>query len=282
MERSRRRRAVGTGLGTLATVGGVGLLLFLLPLTGAAGTGTTFHAPFKGMGVVPSTISRTAGCGKATTAKASFFNATTGMGGFSSSASVSKSCASFLPGDSGVAYGQFELTFPVNVSTTSSTHSISVIWSTIINGSVKLTLGTCKTNASVILSYCDQVASAYVHGFATLVDLTNGSRVKSVMWPGNFTTQETNRSCVFGVCTTNTTGTGSGSSKIVGTFLWSWTWSKVTMNRTHAYFLDMVLYGGATAALNVWDATITGGSASASLNSATAGNIEKLTSITVK
>lgn len=274
-----RRTTRIAGWGTGAAGVAVAVLVVLGPATFARSpVGPATGAPYAGMGVVLSTTWKVAGCGKASITSAPAFSPTTGVGGFGGSASA-KGCGSPTPGDLGVAIAQIELTYPINTSATGR-HTVTVVWSTILNGSATERAGRCTPNATAATAYCDRIASAFVFGYATLIDATNGTRLPSSAWPGNFTTSETNTSCVFGTCTTTTTGPGSGS--IVGSFPWAWSWSKVFLNATHAYLLDMVLYGGAVASLTTFAATLRGASASATLNSATGGNQESITSITVK
>jgi hypothetical protein len=263
-------------LGALPAV--VAVLLLLAPaVAGVSAASTVLKAPFTSATVTLSNPATRAGTGVTLLVTKSFFNKTTGVGGFSDNGSATwKSTSS---NNSALAAGRIEVSLPVTISTTGR-HTITVVWVTIATGSVNLTAGTCHGNASLASSSCTRFAQAFVHGFGNLVDRTNGSILRVQTWPGNFTSVWSNTTCARLTCTTSAS-TGHAGVLHTGTAFWSWTWSSVALNASHKYVLQMFLFDGAQVTLETSGATLRNASGNAQLNSATNGNDETLKTVTI-
>ncbi|MCI4354589.1 MAG: hypothetical protein L3K06_04410, partial [Thermoplasmata archaeon] len=181
--------------------------------------------------------------------------------------------------NSAMATGKIQLTLPVTIPTT-GTHSITVVWITVATGSVNLTKGLCAGSATIASTNCTRFAQAFVHGFATLVDRTNGSSIRVQNWPGNFTAVWDNTTCAFLRCTSSTSSSFS-SALHTGRAFWSWDWTSVSLVSTHKYVIQMFLFGGAQVTLQVNGATLKGASGNAQFNSGTHGNDEVLSSVSI-
>jgi len=249
----------------------------LAPSTlGAVTPGVTLKAPYKKATVVLTNPATVAGCGGGAIRTSAFFNKTTGIGGFSDNSS-STWCTSST-NNSASYTGRLALTLPVKFAT-SGMHTITVLWDTVIAGSVNLTAGTCAGSASAPYSGCTRSSEAFVYGFAYLIDKTTHKKVASNAWPGNFAYVDSYTSCRYTNC--STTSSAKSSATISGSFFWAWYWNKTAVNSTHKYVLSMTLSGGAAVVLKVSGATLSGAKADAQLNSATGGNDEQLYSVTI-
>ena len=277
--RTRRTRStIGTTSGVVAFAAAA-LVLLLLPALGSAAqpAATTIKAPFTSATVTLTNPVTHAGTGKTVRTTSAFFNKTTGIGGFSDNASaVFKNTST---NNSALGTGEIQVNLPITISTT-GTHSIQAVWITVATGSVNLTHGVCAGSATVASSSCTRFAQAFVHGFAILLDRTNGSSIRVQNWPGNFTSVWDNTTCAFLRCT-STTSTSFSSALHTGRAFWSWDWTSVSLVATHHYVVEMFLFGGAQVTLQVNGATLKGASGNAQLNSGTHGNDEVLSSVIV-
>lgn len=266
-------------LARLAPLALVAAVVLLIPVSASATpfASTVIKAPFTTATVVLSNPMTHAGSGKNTLVAKAFFNKTTGVGGFSDNASAVWKTTS--ANNSALATGRIEVTVPVTITTTGR-HTLTVLWTTMAIGSVNLTAGTCHGNRTVATSNCTRFSQAFVHGFANLVDKTNGSVIRVQSWPGNFTSVWSNTTCAFLVCTTSASA-GHAGVLHTGKAPWIWSWSSVTLVATHSYTIQMFLFGGAEVTLQVHGATLKGASGNAQLNSATLGQDEVLGSITI-
>ncbi|MCI4360415.1 MAG: hypothetical protein L3J91_01800 [Thermoplasmata archaeon] len=235
------------------------MLLVILPTVLAAGPNTTtIKAPF-------------------TTAVVKLTNPTTHAGGFSDNASAKwKATAT---NNSAFATGRMQITIPITIATTAR-HTVQAVWITVSTGSVNLTAGTCKGNASIASTSCTRFVQAFVFGFATLVDKTNGSTINVENWPGNHTAVWSNTTCAFLACTTSAS-TGHTSRLHTGKAFWSFDWTNVALVSTHSYTVQMTLFGGSQVTLMVIGATLSSGSGNAQFNSGTGGNHQTLSSINI-
>ena len=272
-------RAKVQRLGWLAPFAAIAVVLLLVPPTtaGAQPNVTTLKAPFTAATVTLTNPVTHAGTGKTVIVATSFFNKTTGVGGFSDNASAL--WRSTATNNSALATGRIQVNLPITISTTAR-HTISVVWITVATGSVNLTAGQCKGNASIASSSCTRFAQTFVHGFANLVDRTNGTSIRVQDWPGNFTAVWSNTTCAFLTCTTSAS-TGHTGALHTGKAFWSWTFSSVALVSTHKYTIQMFLFGGAQVTLQVNGATLRNASGNAQMNSATLGNDEVLSSVTI-
>lgn len=277
------RRVRGTHRGPLlpgiplVALAAVAVLLIPVSAAAAAPAASTIRAPFTNATVTLTNPATHAGTGKATTVTKAFFNKTTGIGGFSGN--VTASWKNTSTNNSALATGQITITLPVTISST-GLHSISAVWITVATGSVNLTAGTCKGSATIASTSCTRFAQTFVHGFAVLMDKTNGSSVRVQNWPGNFTAVWTNTTCSFLHCTA-TKSTALTGALHTGRAFWAWDWTNLGLNSTHKYQIQMVLFGGAQVTLQVSGATLTGAHGNAQLNSGTRGNDEVLSSVSV-
>ena len=265
--------------GWFAPLAALALVLLLVPSSvgGAGLSSTVLKAPFTSATVTLTNPITHAGMGKTTLVVKSFFNKTTGVGGFSDNAS--STWKSTNANNSAQATGRIQIVLPITIPTTAR-HTITVVWITMATGSVNLTPGTCRGNASLASTSCTRFAQTFVHGFANLIDGTNGSTIRVQTWPGNFTSVWSNTTCAFLVCTSSSSTAHSGSLH-TGKAFWSWTWSSVALNASHTYTIQMFLFGGAQVTLKVSGATLRTASGNAQLNSATRGNDEVLSSVTI-
>ena len=265
---------------TTATTGGLAVfvaLMLVIPSATAVSPNVIMKAPYKKAIVTLTNTTVKNGCGNSTLVTPPSFNKTTGVGGFSGSATTTW-CTSSV-NNTGIAQGMIQVNVPISVKV-NGTHTINAIWSTIIWGSANLTAGTCKGSSSVLYSGCTRDARAYVYGKATLLDKTTKKSVgPSNKWAGNFVYLSNYTSCYFTTCSSTTQG--KSTANISGSFPWLWAWNSTQMNTTHKYVLQMFIFGGARAELKTSMATLTGASANAQLNSATLGNLEQLLQITI-
>jgi hypothetical protein len=272
-------RATRSWAAWMVPAAAIALVVLLVPssTSGALLASTTLKAPFTTATVTLTNPMTHAGTGKNTLVAKAFFNKTTGIGGFSDNASATFKSTS--ANNSAFASGRIQLSLPITITTTGR-HTLTVVWVTMATGSVNLTPGTCRGNATVASTSCTRFAQAFVHGFANLVDKTNGSTIRVQTWPGNFTSVWTNTTCAFAVCTSSSSTAHSGSLH-TGKAFWSWIWSSVALVSTHTYVIQMFLFGGAQVTLLVHGATLRSASGNAQLNSATTGNDEVLSSVTI-
>lgn len=276
-----RLRGSLPALGGMATVPVLLIALLLIsPLAaGAVPNTTTLKAPFtKAVVTLTNPVSH-AGSGVTSILVASFFNKTTGVGGFRDAASAVWRSHSGT-NNSALATGRIQVNVPISITTTGA-HTITAIWITIANGGVNLTAGKCSGNASVASTSCTRFAQSFVFGFGTLIDRTNGSTIRVQTWPGNSTSLWSNTTCAFKVCHT-ASSVGATSSLHTGKAFWSWSWSSVSLVSTHKYILEMFLFGGGEVTLSTNGATLSGASGNAQFNSGSTTADETLSSISIK
>jgi len=276
-ERAGRSKIRLTGWITTATAVAVVLLLAAPPAGALRPNVTTLKAPFTTAVVTLTNPASHSGGGKVTMTSGAAFNKTTGTGGFSDNASSTLRTTS--ANNSALATGRIQVNLPITITTTGR-HTITAVWITVATGSVNLTPGKCLGNASLASSSCTRFAQAFVVGFAVLVDRTNGSQTRVQNWPGNHTSVWSNTTCAFLVCKTSSSSARSGSLH-TGKAFWAWDWTSVALNSSHKYTIQMFLFGGSQVTLSVVGATLSGASGNAQLNSATAGNHEILSSVSI-
>lgn len=254
-------------------------LVLLLPALGSAAQPavTTLKAPYKTATVILSNPASHTGGGRTLLVTGAFFNKTTGVGGFSDNVSAALRATS--TNNSALATGEIQVNLPITISTTGK-HTLQAVWITVATGSVNLTSGSCKGNASIASSSCTRFAQAFVHGFAILLDKTNGSQIRVQNWVGNFTSVWANTTCKFLTCTTVKSSAFTGALH-TGTAFWSWDWTSVSLVSTHKYTMEMFLFGGAQVTLSATGATLKSASGNAQLNSGTHGNDEVLFDVSV-
>lgn len=240
----------------------------------------TIKAPFTTASVALTNPKTLSGCGMAKLVTKSFFNKTTGVGGFSSRANTT--WCSTSANNSALQEGKITINIPISVTTT-GIHNVTVIWDTIATGSVNLTPGRCVGSSTIASSSCIRLSEAFVLGTNYILDNTTHTRTMSTapLWPGNFTAVWSNTTCSFTTCTTSASAAKT-SALHTGSAFWAWSWNSISLNKSHVYTLHMVLFGGTIVTLmTTGGATLFAAKANAQFNSGTLGNDEKLVSIAV-
>jgi hypothetical protein len=271
----RGRLAAGTSVLGMTVL--MGLLVFA-PSASAGSGSHTFTAPYKSAKAVLSDPNTTAGGGSGTQVQKATWNKTSGIAGFSSTASAT--WWSNRTNSSANREGEIVLSISIHVKTT-GTHNLSVIWETVAAGYANLTAGTCGAGTG-FYSSCTRSANVFVYGSASLLDKKTKVSVASTnKWPGNHTYLSNYTSCVYTSCSSTTQGKATGTLH-TGAAFWAFYFNGTKLNATHNYTLKMTLFGGARIILDTTGgATLTGASGNAQFNSATLGNEEYLYSYTV-
>ncbi|HZY71157.1 MAG TPA: hypothetical protein VFF67_09310 [Thermoplasmata archaeon] len=277
MESSRSRvERPGRWTRTLPWTAGVAVVLLLLP--GSVAASTTIKAPFKTAGVKLTNPTTTSGCGFGSAITPAAFNRTTGVGGFADNASATW-CTN-ATSNSASRTGQIVVSLPFKVASNGK-YNITAIWVTVAVGFVNLTAGKCTGSSGTLYSSCTRSAKAYVYGTAYIADKTVPKKTKpSNVWPGNFTYVSNYTSCTYTACSSKASAQASAQMS-TGSAFWQWVWTAAPLNATHKYVLVMTIFGGASVVLSVNGASLSGASANAHLNTATLGQDEQLSSVTI-
>lgn len=266
-------RAVGTGTAVLAA-------LLVVGLAAASAPGSkSLSAPWTTAHVKRTDPTTFSGCGTPTVVRKSFFNKTTGVGGFSDSANATE-CAAHM-NNSAEAEGTFTVDLPIHVKT-NGTYNLTILFVTVATGSVNLTAGSCSGSATTYYSGCTRGAGSFVYGTSVLKDRTTGTTTKlSGKWPGNSTYVSNYTSCVYTKCS-SMASKRSAATLTTGTSYWAWYYNGTSLSSADKYTLVMTVYGGAYVRLvTTTGATLKGASGVATLNSASLGNYEELYSVTL-
>jgi len=274
-----RGRIAAGGLATGLAVGAM-VMLVAPTVLGSVVPFTVLKPPFTTATVKLANPKVLAGCAVGKIVTSTFFNKTTGIGGFSSRGN-STWCAANT-NNSVSQTGQITIDIPISVTKT-GIHNVTVIWDTIATGSVNITPGRCVGSATIASSSCTRFSDAFVFGTNYIADQTTHTRTtsSSPVWPGNHTSVWANTTCSFTTCTTSSSAAKT-SALHTGNAFWSWDWFSISMNASHTYSLHMVLFGGVIVMLTTTGGgTLTGAKGNAQFNSGTLGNEEKLLSITV-
>jgi len=262
------RRRWRRGVAAAAGLGGPALVLVLLASVVTANTAVTkvIVAPYKGVHAILKDTSTPTGCGGGAHGTKSYFNVTSGVGGFVDNGST-KWCTTST-NNSIVEEGSFTVAFPIHVKA-NGTYSIAALWLTQAYGSVNLSAGTCTASPTAYYSGCTRSAATFVYGSAFLLDKTTGIHTKlSNKWPGNSTYISNYTSCIYRGCTS--TGKKTTGSLHTGAAYWAWYWNGTVLNTTHIYTLKMTVFGGVSLLLYTsGGASLTGASADGQLNTGT-------------
>jgi len=254
----------------------VALIMALSPAAAAAGH--TYHAPYTG--TVSQTSSYTSVSGCATGALTSPVNWSASTGTFTMAAKSSgKGCGTQLAGVGGNSYGSaeggLEVAIPIKAAT-SAAHSISVNWKIHASVSESMTPGTCVTsNTTTFFQYCEVFADVSIYGFAYLVDTTNGTYFYPTNYWDYYNESYNETYCYSGTCYLSA---GSFAYGALGNVSW---FINGTLNKLDSYAIVTYMYVYASSGAEAYTATLSGGSASASVVLAGGPNKATLSSIVV-
>ena len=272
-----RRLAAATGTGGLVALT---LALLVAPATLGAGVhpGTVYTAPFGKVLLATDVNNQAVACGIAKTLVQPHFSKVSGTGGFSSLGKAPK-CANLPANVANRGDTQSQFSIILGIKPAHNHLNITTSWTFSAAGTESLVSGKCTTTAAAT-SNCYEVSQTYLFAAAYLVDSTNGSIYPAGnFWPGMTNISQNNTYCSSGSCTPAVSG-GSGGT-FSGSASVTWFVNATSLVTSQAFFLEIDVYGGTVTELDAYNAHVTGGLASASLNFASLGNGAKMTSITV-
>jgi len=269
----RRRSALAATLTGIA-IAGIFLLLPVAQAATASPPTILLKAPYSGVTVSPSTSTSTSGCASGKVIRAPSFSAATGSTRFSVKASASSCPGPF--GDSGAASAGLTLLVPIPVYSGNDVIHAKMT----VDASLAARIGGANCLLfNLSFSYCYSSASAYLYGYAYLIDETSGFYYSSTSyWPGVDAYSSLYVSCYVGNCSVNLTA----PMHITVSAPVSWTFDAAGLNAAHLFVLEVDLYSSVSAYDYAYDASFTGASEFANVLMSGPGLGATLNSITIR
>jgi len=283
MESALSGRGLKTGtwgrriVGITSSGGAMAVALIMALSPAAAAAGHTYHAPYAGAVSQTNTYTSVSGCATGALTAPVNWSSTTGV--FTMTAKTSaKGCGTQLAGVGGNSYGAaqggVEVAVPIKAAT-SAAHSLSVNWKFHGSATMTMTPGTCTLATTT--SFQDCYVSGYIdiYAGAYLVDLTNGSYFYPTNYWYFYNDSYNETYCYSGSCYNASGSFGFGTLGNVSFFI------NGTLNKLDSYAVVTYVYAYASSSVSAYVATLSGGSATASVVLAGGSNKAALSSIVI-